>query len=93
MYIIFIYLYIKFIYKIHIKFYIFLQRCNASCVCLWVWVCHLGNKFARLDSLDIICEANGAYNGWIQGLELLVTCSQWLHLYPPRYEDSDPTML
>ena len=52
-----------------------------------------GNKYAKLDSLDVICDRMDHFNLWMEGLKTLVVSNQWLYLYPQRYENSDPTIL
>ena len=52
-----------------------------------------GNKYAKLASLDLICDHKESFNDWMEGLETLVSSSQWLSLFPPRYENTDPTVL
>ena len=51
------------------------------------------NKYARLESLDLICDRKDSFEEWMEGLSTLVSSSQWLTLFPPRYENTDPTIL
>ena len=53
----------------------------------------IGNKYAKLVSLDLICDHIEHFNKWIDGLKTLVSATQWLKIFPPRYENTDPTIL
>lgn len=53
----------------------------------------IDNKYAKLASLDVICDHKDSFNEWMEGLDTLVSSTQWLNLFPPRYENSDPTIL
>ena len=43
--------------------------------------------------MDLVCDHSDHFDDWMDGLKTLVTGTQWLNIYPPRYENTDPTIL